>query len=130
MAPQNNSGDRPAICHNCRYSGWLTAYEYHTSSYPQTCLFGSDGADPVDGDRIIFDKVTGLVQVWGDIGHKWIREPDTHNETAKTWQHMYPLCEEKNDDGQCGDFVHAKRFPFWHWRRWLRREWRTKKMRQ
>jgi hypothetical protein len=42
----------PSLCRDCRYSGWLTAYERHESTGPATCLLYSGGADVTDGDRV------------------------------------------------------------------------------
>jgi len=87
----------PVICKDCRHSGWLTQYDFKTHTIPTHCLFYSGGADPRDGDRIILD---------------WVDRPRSHyynddRETIESWDKLYPKCFQKNQDGQCGDYVRA-----------------------
>lgn len=83
----------PVVCRDCRHSGWLTEHEFRENEQPTTCLHHSGGADPLDGDRVIFDDA---------ISH-W-----QHRQMSDDWRKRYPLCFRKNHDGQCGDFVRAK----------------------
>lgn len=93
----------PHVCADCRYSGWLSKYEYDSWDDPQTCLLHSGGADPVDGDRIIKDWMT----------YDWQHQDLVKND----WRKLYPLCRKKNQDGSCEDFCPVKPLPWY--RRWL-----------
>lgn len=111
----------PVLCLDCRYSGWLTGYEHKEHSYPRTCLLYSGGADVRDGDRVIFDD--------HGVGHGYdSANRREHEEIAKDWRKPYPLCEAKNAEGKCQEFVRARTLPWWRLRRWIR-PWRTRKMR-
>ncbi len=117
----------PRVCRDCRFSGWLTAYERDKNPYPQTCLLYSGGADTNDGDRVIYDNVTGWYEAWGETR----RSSDAHNECAKQTRERYPRCTDKNPDGKCSDYVKAKPLPWMgnFWRKLFGREWRTRSMR-
>ena len=114
----------PDVCKNCRFAGWLTEYEFRMSKstdyLPVTCLHYSGGADPHDGDRVIFDDVTR----WGNTDRQYVFVGPSHWD--KEWKNIpisghllkvsenrerYPECSEKNHDGKCGDFVPAKPEP-------------------
>jgi len=102
----------PNTCIDCRFSGWLTQYEFNGYKRPRTCLFYSGGADPEDGDRVWDDSV---YSEWG------------HRDSANKWRKRYPLCHFKNADGKCSDFVRAKPTPWYKrifFRRFFRRQMR------
>lgn len=104
----------PAVCRDCRFSGWRSKSSYRKYSEPSRCLHHSGGADPVDGDRIM-NRFDGY--------YDW----DTGGQGDK----LYPLCKNKNPAGKCDDFVRAKPLP-WRgnfWRKLLGREWRSRRMR-
>lgn len=116
----------PHVCRDCRYSGWLTGYEDRHWPEPPTCLHASGGADPIDGDRVIFGGVgvrPGLYQQ--------PRNRRDHQDCEKDWRERYPSCWKKNQHGDCEDYVKAKPLPWWGnlWRKLLGREWRTRRMR-
>lgn len=119
----------PNLCRDCRYSGWLTEWEWVKFPHPQTCLRYSGGADTIDGDRVIFDNVTGLHT--NPYSNTTSRRQKEHNDCARQQRNTYPRCAKKNPDGNCEDFVQAKTLPWWGnlWRKLLRREWRARRMR-
>jgi hypothetical protein len=88
----------PVVCKDCRFAGWLTKYEFGRHRLPRTCLHHSGGADPADGDRVIFDEADT----------QW-----RHNDRAGRWRKEYPLCTDKNERGDCNDFVRAKPVSWW-----------------
>jgi len=89
---------QPNICKDCRFSGWLTQHEFREHVVPVTCLLFSGGADPRDGDRVMFDLVT-----WsGD-----------HKDWARAHREQYPKCRTRNKDGACESFLEAKKLPWW-----------------
>jgi len=108
----------PAVCRECRFSGWRNNYNYRNRPEPNRCLHHSGGADPVDGDRILerFDEGTSDSD-WYPNGK---------------YGKLYPLCQDKNPDGKCENFVKAKPLSLIgnFWRKLFGREWRTKKMRK
>ena len=113
----------PAVCLDCRFSGWRNAGSYRSDSEPRRCLHHSGGADPVDGDRIL----NRLKDGGSYVGNNWTDHWDPRGEYGRA----YPLCKNKNPAGKCDDFVRAKTLP-WRgnfWRKLLGREWRSKKMR-
>ena len=118
----------PRLCRDCRFSGWLTVWERDKNTFPRTCLLFSGGADTQDGDRVIYDNVTGWYDYYGDKR----RKIDAHNECARQTRGRYPLCDKKNPDGKCSDYVKAKPLPWWGniWKKLRGREWRTRKMRE
>lgn len=114
----------PDVCKNCRFAGWLTEYEFkkamRSHQLPVSCLHYSGGADPHDGDRVVFDTVKQR----GQTRSRQVRDPkDPYNlvwaevgiseHLKKEWDYRdrYPKCSEKNHDGKCGDFVPAKPEP-------------------
>lgn len=90
----------PVVCTDCRYAGWIAQYEFTANRLPVSCLYYSGGADPHDGDRVVFDKTTE--KPWRD-GEK---------ARQRKWRKLYPFCADKNQDGQCTDFLRAKK-PSW-----------------
>ncbi len=106
----------PKVCKDCRYAGWLTQREFSKNSLPQTCLHYSGGADPQDGDRVKLDE-TNLD--WDD----YVRGGPTQT-TVKAWRKLYPLCQAKNQDGQCDDYLQAKK------QSWFTRRFRRRRMRE
>jgi len=112
----------PNVCRDCRHSGWLTEYERQHSGEPITCLLYSGGADPMEGDRVIFDHIRKTGYASGR---------SRHNEAVKHWRGSFPACWSKNQDGKCADFVRAKPLPWIgnFWRKLFGREWRTRRMR-
>lgn len=118
----------PRLCRDCRHSGWLTEWERHTYTHPKTCLLYSGGADTLDGDRVIFDNVTGLYRYRGETS----RRSADHDRCAQANRKNYPLCGEKNPDGKCEDYIRAKSLAWWgnFWRKLFGREWRTRRMRE
>jgi hypothetical protein len=88
----------PVVCKDCRFAGWLTEYEFHEYSLPRTCLHHSGGADPEDGDRVVFDEAIA----------QW-----SHDARTRNWREEYPLCSKKNERGNCNDFVRAKPVSWW-----------------
>lgn len=113
----------PCLCRDCRFSGWLTEWEFQNNQVPPTCLLHSGGADVLDGDRVIFDDVTEY-----EGPTLWNRKTgnDEHFTRChlfiieKGWQKKFPSCFLKNHDGRCKDFVRAQPpEPVSFWRRWL-----------
>lgn len=115
----------PHLCRDCRFSGWLTGYEWKEYSFPVSCLHHSGGADAVEGDRVIFDDVKRR----GGWDFDYIA---AHNRVCGKWRATYPRCDDKNGDGKCADYVKAKPLPWFgnFWKKILGREWRTKGMRK
>jgi len=105
----------PAVCRDCRFSGWKDAGSYRSHSEPPRCLHHSGGADPVDGDRIM-ERLDGY--------YEW-------DEGRGSSDRLYPRCKNKNPAGKCKDFVRAKplRWRGNFWLKLFRREWRTRRMR-
>jgi len=104
----------PVICRDCRYVGWLTEYDFDNYNTPGSCLFYSGGADPQTGERIILDKT--LVH-HDDLGYPYL-------DRYINWRKNYPLCHVKNRDGQCEDFLRAKK------QSWFQRTFRRREMRK
>jgi hypothetical protein len=114
----------PFVCAECRFAGWLTEYEFRTQLVPPTCLHYCGGADPQDGDRVLYDEVleARYGREYRPVGH-----PDLHWRRVLKGGHLYlaarhrgrfPLCRDKNPDGRCEDFVRARPLPPVPW--WLR----------
>ncbi len=105
----------PAVCRDCRFSGWKDKDSYSNHAEPPRCLHHSGGADPVDGDRMM-ERFKG----------SWDWDPDGAGDK------LYPRCKNKNPDGKCEDFVRAKPLP-WSlrtlWYKVTGREWRWPRMR-
>lgn len=83
----------PFVCKDCRFAGWLTEHEFKEHPAPCTCLHFSGGANPREGVRVI------LLDVTSDYGHYRV---------LPLWRARYPLCSDKNADGNCSDFVRAR----------------------
>jgi len=125
----------PVVCVDCRFAGWLTEYEFRRNDLPFTCLLYSGGADPLDGDRVVFDHVEDRGWRPGDPykrdGYTYKRKTwYGHELTARDHRTNYPRCFDKNPKGECPDFVRAQQPTeeprWWQWRkrRRLRRKMR------
>ena len=88
----------PNLCKDCRFSGWLTNIEFRNHVIPVTCLLFSGGADPRDGDRVIYDN----------IDNSW-----DHDRKDERWRHRYPYCSTRNADGACESFLASRPKTFW-----------------
>ena len=89
----------PVLCKDCRFSGWLRKYDYSESwpgRLPTHCLHFSGGVRPSNGTRVVFYSHT---QKWDCPSADWLAR--------------YPATRMKNMDGQCKDFVPAKKIPWW-----------------
>ena len=104
----------PVICRDCRYVGWLTEYDFKTYKTPGSCLFHSGGANPQSGERVLFDR--------SKVHHEQLSHQDRVNYTS--WRKACPLCQVKNHDGQCEDFLRAKK------QGWFQRVFRRREMRK
>lgn len=105
-------------CKDCRFSGWLTKYDYEKHRCPTHCLYYSGGADPVDKDRIMLDKIESYF-------------PNrSERESIFEKEKVYPKCDEKNENGNCELYVKAKPISIWNPLRWIGRSYRTLKMRE
>lgn len=87
----------PAVCRDCRFSGWRNDGSYRSHFYPQRCLHYSGGGDPVDGDRIM----EGLRVEWN---------ADQKNWDGGCYDKLYPRCARKNKDGDCQAFALARKY--------------------
>lgn len=108
----------PAVCRDCRFSGWRNHGGYRSHREPTRCLHYSGGADPVDGDRMMERLQAGYYD------SEWKAD----GEHGK----LYPRCKDKNPDGKCEDFVKAKPLPWTARTLWYKvtgREWRWPRMR-
>jgi len=133
----------PLVCKDCRFAGWLTEWEFNNHEIPRTCLHYSGGADPRDGDRVIYpddqQEVKRSYKEFVGGYYPFITKEETvggHDFVAKTARENYPLCEKKNPRGNCKHFVRAKEVkePWWaqlwflprarRWRRAQRRKMR------
>lgn len=111
----------PAVCCDCRFSGWRNEESYCNHKYPPRCLFYSGGADSVDGDRIM-----------EGLRNKSSSYYDSRNWNGGEHDAKYPLCANKNPEGNCPDYVKAKPLPWslsTFMLKLLHREWRTRQMR-
>ena len=89
----------PVVCKDCRFAGWLTEYEYEHNKLPVTCLLYSGGADPQDGDRVKLDSFKKH--------HDYVYNAKLKE--LRGWRELYPFCSERNQDGQCSDYMRAKK---------------------
>jgi hypothetical protein len=89
----------PVLCKDCRFSGWLREYDFSESwpgRLPTHCLHYSGGAEPSNGSRV-FDETC----------------VSSYHYPTDGAQRRYPHTHVKNHDGQCTDFVPAKKIPWW-----------------
>jgi len=124
----------PVLCKDCRFAGWLTEWSFQNEDPPPHCLHFSGGADTLEGDRVILDNVKKHHGKWEYVhklrDHAWV---GGHMEAMKNWEKRYPLCRNKNRDGNCPDFVRAKPGPKLSWWKRMskrRREAQRRKMRE
>lgn len=111
----------PVLCRDCRFAGWLSEWEFQTEKDPATCLLYSGGADVLDGDRVIFDKVKkyNVGEIYDHSAKGYIPRDGGHDYLLhRGWRKKYPLCFEKNQDGQCKDFVRAVPLATVWWKPW------------
>ena len=89
----------PVLCKDCRFSGWLRLYDYRQSwpwRLPTHCMHYSGGAEPSNGSRVFDENAVYAFQRSGEAA-----------------RNRYPLSHVRNHNGQCKDFVPAKKIPWW-----------------